>query len=94
MKSMIRKIKVAAVQMKSKNFDIEANLGHATEHIEKAASEGAQLVLLPELMPTGHIIMTEEPISAESGVVLCLVYHLISIPSLQATRRLLIQMAW
>ena len=60
---MVRKIKVAAVQMESKNFEIELNLKRATEYIEKAASKGAQLILLPELMPTGYI-MTEELWSA------------------------------
>ena len=60
---MLRKLKVAAVQMESKNFEIELNLKRATEYVEKAASKGAQLVLLPEFLPTGYI-MTEEIWSA------------------------------
>jgi N-carbamoylputrescine amidase len=30
------------------------NLEHATQLVEKAAQEGARLILLPELMPTGE----------------------------------------
>ena len=50
-----RKIKVAAIQLESKPGLIEANLEYAIPFIEKAAREGAQLVILPELFPTGYI---------------------------------------
>jgi N-carbamoylputrescine amidase len=46
---------VAAVQMESLNSDIEANLEHATHFVEEAAGRGAELIVLPEFMPTGYI---------------------------------------
>jgi N-carbamoylputrescine amidase len=48
-------IRVAAVQMGSQEGAVAANLEHATLLVEQAAREGAQLVLLPELMPTGYL---------------------------------------
>ena len=54
-----RTIRVAAVQIESRNCAIGENLSHATPYVEQAASEGAKLVVLPELMPTGYI-MSEE----------------------------------
>jgi len=53
-----RIVKVAAVQIESKNGLVEANLEHAKPLIEQAAKGGAQLVLLPEFMPTGYIFTT------------------------------------
>jgi len=53
-----RVVRVAAVQMESKNGLVEANLEHATPLVEQAAREGAKLVLLPEFMPTGYIFTT------------------------------------
>ena len=50
-----RTIRVAAVQMCSQDGAIAANLAHATRFIEQAAQEGAEFVLLPELMPTGYL---------------------------------------
>ena len=51
-----RTIRVAAVQLVSKNGCISENLRHATPLIEQAAQEGAQIVLLPEFMPTGYFL--------------------------------------
>lgn len=48
-------IRVAAVQMASQEGAVAANLHHATPLVEQAAREGAKLVLLPELMPTGYL---------------------------------------
>jgi len=53
-----RIVRVAAVQMESKNGLVEANLEHASPMIEQAAREGAKLVLLPEFLPTGYIFTT------------------------------------
>jgi N-carbamoylputrescine amidase len=53
-----RTVRVAAVQMESKNGLVEANLHHATPLVEQAARAGAQLILLPEFMPTGYIYST------------------------------------
>ena len=53
-----RTVRVAAVQMESKNGLVEANLHHATPLVEQAARAGAQLILLPEFMPTGYIFTT------------------------------------
>jgi N-carbamoylputrescine amidase len=51
-----RIIRVAAVQMVSENGRVSNNLSHATPLIEQAKQEGAQLVLLPEFMPTGYFL--------------------------------------
>ena len=53
-----RTVRVAAVQMASKDGLIEANLERATALVERAAGDGAQLVLLPEFMPTGYLFTT------------------------------------
>lgn len=53
-----RTVRVAAVQMESKDSLVESNLEHATPLVEQAAREGAKLVLLPELMPTGYVWTT------------------------------------
>ena len=51
-------LRVAAVQMESKNGLVEANLNHATHLVNEAAQRGARLILLPELMPAGYIFTT------------------------------------
>lgn len=50
-----KKLRVAAVQMESKNGLVRANLEHALPFVEEAAKRGAQLIVLPEFMPTGYI---------------------------------------
>jgi N-carbamoylputrescine amidase len=50
-----RTVRVAAVQMESKNGLIDDNLDHATPLVERAAQDGARLIVLPEFMPTGYI---------------------------------------
>ncbi len=50
-----RTICVAAVQMGSQEGAVRANLEHATPLVEQAARQGAQLVLMPEFMPTGYL---------------------------------------
>ena len=47
-------IVVAAVQMDCQVGCVDANLERATQFIEVAAQRGAQLILLPELMPSGY----------------------------------------
>jgi len=51
----VRTLRVAAVQMESKDGDIEGNLRRATAFIDEAAGQGARLILLPEFMPTGYL---------------------------------------
>ena len=46
-------IKLAMIQMKVEGGELDLNLKHAAEQIAKAAGEGAQLVLLPEVMDLG-----------------------------------------
>jgi len=53
-----RIVRVAAVQMESKNGLVEANLKHATPLVEQAAKAGAKVILLPEFMPVGYIFST------------------------------------
>jgi len=62
-----RIVRVAAVQMESKNGLVEANLEHATPLVEQAARAGAQLILLPEFMPTGYTFSTAIWDGAEPG---------------------------
>ncbi len=50
-----KKLTVAAVQMVSKNGDIDGNLERATGHVEEAVRRGARLIVLPEFMPTGYV---------------------------------------
>jgi len=59
MNEEIRKVKVAAIQMESENFQIDKNLNRAVCLVEQAVDRGALLVVLPEFMPTGYV-MTEE----------------------------------
>lgn len=50
-----RTLRVAAVQMESKNGQIEANLEHALPFVDDAAGQGARFILLPEFLATGYI---------------------------------------
>jgi len=54
--SNVRKIKVAAIQMVCKEGEISENLNHAQSMVEEAVEKGAELVLLPELMPSGYMV--------------------------------------
>ena len=55
----MRNLKVAAVQLRCEPLRTKENLAHAERLVEQAAAQGAELVLLPELMPGGYIL-TEE----------------------------------
>jgi N-carbamoylputrescine amidase len=48
-------ITLGAVQVQSQPGAVEANCAHATPLIEKAAAQGAELVVLPELFASGYI---------------------------------------
>jgi N-carbamoylputrescine amidase len=48
------KVVVAAVQMNCEFGRVAQNLERATHMVEQATKRGAQLVLLPELMPSGY----------------------------------------
>ena len=50
-----RTLRAAAVQVESKNGQIEANLEHALRFVEDAAGQGARFILLPEFLATGYI---------------------------------------
>ena len=49
----MRSIRVAAIQVESVGGKIAHNLEHAVPFIEEAKRRGAEIVLLPELFPTG-----------------------------------------
>ena len=51
-----RTLRIAIVQMRSLDHDIDGNLERATNFADKAAVQGAKLVLYPELMPTGSYL--------------------------------------
>lgn len=51
-----RNIKVAAIQMQCEAGAVEANLALAAQFAETAAGKGAEIVLLPELMPNGYVL--------------------------------------
>ncbi|MDD5329009.1 MAG: carbon-nitrogen hydrolase family protein [Sulfuricella sp.] len=52
----MRKLRVASIQLCCKPLRTLENLANAERFIEQAASDGAQLVLLPELMPGGYVL--------------------------------------
>lgn len=53
-----RTVRVAAVQMESKNGLIDTNLETATRLVDQAAQKGARIIILLEFMPTGYIFTT------------------------------------
>jgi N-carbamoylputrescine amidase len=52
-------LRVGAVQIDCQAGQVQENLRHATDLVEAAVRQKAQLVLLPELMPSGYLL-TEE----------------------------------
>ena len=64
-KSGAGSLRIAIVQMKSLDHDIDANLRQATTYAEEAAGRGAQFVLYPEFMPTGYYLSSDTWDSAE-----------------------------
>jgi len=53
-------IKVAACQMEPHIGDIDYNLNKMIEFIDKAADQGATLIVLPELANTGYMFNSRE----------------------------------
>lgn len=51
----IRKLKVAGVQVESRNGDAAGNLQRAERLVAHAAERGAELVLCPEFLATGYV---------------------------------------
>ena|SRR5215472_2260356 len=64
-KSDPRPLRIAVVQMKSLDHDIDGNLRQTTTYAEKAATQEAQFVLFPELMATGSYLSFDTWDSAE-----------------------------
>ena len=62
---MAHKWIAAAVQMDCVPYDKDANLRHAAERIADAASQGARLVVLPELFNTGYRVEVRDMELAE-----------------------------
>lgn len=56
----MREVKIAAVQMNS-SWDIGQNIKKAEGFVGKAAQEGANIVLLPELFATPYFCQVENP---------------------------------
>jgi N-carbamoylputrescine amidase len=53
---MDKQLRVGVVQMDCCVGDILGNLAHAEELVEATQQQGAQIVLLPELMPSGYTL--------------------------------------
>ena len=63
---VLKKIRVAAVQMNCRPGEVAHNLAHAETMVASAVKQGAALVLLPELMPSGYMTTEEIWNSAET----------------------------
>lgn len=50
-----RLLRVAGVQVESRNGEVEANLARAAAWVAQAAERGAQLVLCPEFLAAGYV---------------------------------------
>ena len=50
-----RTLRVAGVQVESRNFDVEGNLRRAESLVAAAGDRGAELVLCPELLAAGYV---------------------------------------
>ena len=53
-----RTLRLAAVQVESRDFDVDGNLLRAESLVESAARRGAELVLCPELLAAGYVYDT------------------------------------
>lgn len=62
----VRHLKVAAVQMQCEPGERERNIRRGAELIAQAVDQGAELVLLPELMPAGYALTEAVWDSAET----------------------------
>ncbi len=60
-------LRVAAIQTESDPGMISENLAGAEKLVDQAAADGAELILLPELMPSGYIIAKDIWGSGESS---------------------------
>src|SRR5262249_18103345 len=58
-------LRIAVIQMKSLDHDIDGNLKQATTYANKAAAQGAKFVLFPEFMATGSYLSFDTWDSAE-----------------------------
>ena len=63
--SGIRSLRIAVVQMRSLDHDIEGNLRLCTKFADEAASRGAQFILFPEFMAAGSYLSFDTWDSAE-----------------------------
>ena len=52
----VRSLRIAVIQMKSLDHNIDGNLRLATKYADDAAAQGAQFVLFPEFMATGSYL--------------------------------------
>lgn len=63
---MPKTIRVAAIQINCEPGEVKRNLAHAETMVESAVKRGAELVLLPELMPSGYMATEKIWDSAET----------------------------
>ena len=66
-KSGARTPRIAVVQMKSLDHDIDGNLVQATKYADEAAARGAQFVLFLEFLATGSYLSFDTWDSAEAS---------------------------
>lgn len=63
---MGKSVVVAAIQMECVLKDVDANLSHAADLIERAANTGAKLIVIPELFSTGYRVEEADHSLAET----------------------------
>lgn len=73
---MVKQLTVAAIQMEASFAQREQNLAKAEGYLQQAALQGAELILLPELLPYGYGIneavwLGAEPLNGPSVQWLC-----------------------